>query len=67
MSGRCLRDGKRPGARRVLWVPPPGEQIARMPDEEITSLRDANVRTLKMDGARLTRADLNREKPAPKR
>jgi hypothetical protein len=35
--------------------------------EEFASLKEANVRTLKMDEAKLTRADLKRESASPKR
>jgi hypothetical protein len=43
------------------------KSVEAMKPDEIASLRDATARTLKMPEARFTRADLNREKPAPKR
>lgn len=43
------------------------EQIIKMSEEDIAKLSEASVRTLKMDEARLTRADLQRDQPAPKR
>jgi hypothetical protein len=43
------------------------KQVAAMSLSEIGALKEANVRTLKMEEARFTRADLHREKPAPKR
>jgi len=41
--------------------------VEAMKQDEIATLKDATARTLKMPEARFTRADLNREKPAPKR
>jgi hypothetical protein len=41
--------------------------VGSMNTEEVASLKEATARTLKMPEARFTRADLNREKPAPKR
>ena len=43
------------------------KSVKTMKPEEIASLKEATGRTLKMPEARFTRADLNREKPAPKR
>ena len=43
------------------------KSVEAMKPEEIASLSDASARTLKMLEARFTRADLKREKPAPKR
>ena len=43
------------------------KSVESMNPEEIASLKEATARTLKMPEARFTRADLNREKPAPKR
>ena len=42
------------------------DQIAGMPADELASLKEANVRTLKMDEAKFTHTDLNRERPSPK-
>lgn len=41
--------------------------VESMKPDEIASLKEATARTLKMPEARFTRADLSREKPAPKR
>ncbi|QWG20611.1 hypothetical protein KMZ68_12650 [Bradyrhizobium sediminis] len=43
------------------------KHVESMKPEEIASLKEASARTLRMPEARFTRADLNREKPAPKR
>jgi hypothetical protein len=43
------------------------KNVEAMKPDEIASLNDASARTLKMPEARFTRADLNRDKPAPKR
>jgi hypothetical protein len=43
------------------------KSVEAMKPDEIASLNDASARTLKMPEARFTRADLSREKPAPKR
>jgi hypothetical protein len=42
-------------------------EIQKLSADEIAALKDASARTLKMNEARLTRADLLRDKPAPKR
>lgn len=41
--------------------------VESLKPNEIAALNEATARTLKMPEARFTRADLNREKPAPKR
>jgi hypothetical protein len=43
------------------------EEIRQMSDEDVAKLSDAGTRTLKMEEARFTRADLDRDKPAAKR
>ena len=43
------------------------KEVEVMPMDDIAKLNEANVRTLKMEEARFTRADLQREKPSPKR
>jgi hypothetical protein len=43
------------------------KSVEAMTPDEVAFLNDASARTLKMPEARFTRADLNREKPTPKR